>query len=77
MAKFAQNEGKAFSPIDSKLLGTLADAPQVETASPDTPPAAVAPPMPTASTKRRSKPPAGKQAKQEPAATDRKPPLAR
>jgi hypothetical protein len=39
MAKLALNEGKAFSPIDSKLLGTLAAVPPVETAAPDAPPA--------------------------------------
>jgi hypothetical protein len=71
MAKFAQNEGKPFSPIDSKLLGALADAPKVETAAPD------APPIPAASRKERPEPPAARPVKPEPKAEDRKPPVAR
>jgi hypothetical protein len=77
MAKFAQNEGKAFSPIDSKLLGTLANAAQVETAAPDAPPATATPPAPAASRQERSQPPASRPVAPEPKAEERKPPLTR
>lgn len=41
MAKFAREETKSFSPIDSKLLGTLAETPQAEPAQA---PPSIAPP---------------------------------
>jgi hypothetical protein len=77
MAKFAQNEGKAFSPIDSKLLGTLANVSQVETAAPDTQPATAIPPIPSVSRKEHSRPTAGRPVKPEPKQEERKPPVAR
>jgi hypothetical protein len=40
MAKIAREESKAFSPIDSKLLGTLAETASVEPAPPAMPPQA-------------------------------------
>lgn len=50
MAKIAREEGKAFSPIDSKLLGTLAGTASVEPAQPVMPPQAepMVPPEPPA-----------------------------
>jgi hypothetical protein len=78
MAKFAQHEDKAFSPIDSKMLGTLADTAQVETPLPDTPPAAVvAPHGPATSRKERSQPPAAKATKPEPKAEEHNLPTVR
>jgi hypothetical protein len=78
MAKFAQHEDKAFSPIDSKMLGTLADTAQVETPLPDTPPAAVvAPHGPATLRKERSQPPAAKATKLEPKAEEHNIPTVR
>lgn len=77
MAKFAQNEGKAFSPIDSKLLGTLADAPQMETSTPDVSPAAVTPSALAASRRERPQPVDERPKPPKPKAEDRKPPAAR
>src|SRR5690349_12074104 len=77
MAKFAANEGKAFSPIDSKLLGALAEAPQAETVAPDMPPAALAPPVPATARKERPQPSATKPVALAPKAEEHKPPVAR
>jgi hypothetical protein len=78
MAKLAQQESKAFSPIDSKLLGSLAYAAQVETPLSDTPAAtAAAPSGPATARKERPQPPAAQATTPEPKAEERKPPAAR
>jgi hypothetical protein len=77
MAKFAQNEGKAFSPIDTKLLGTLAGTPQAEPAVPDAPPAAAVTPAPSLPRKERPQPPAARLPKPEPKTEERTPPVRR
>ena len=46
MAKIAPSEGKSFNPIDSKLLGSLADATPAEPAQPVTALPAVPKPQP-------------------------------
>jgi hypothetical protein len=59
MAKIAREESKAFNPIDSKMLGTLAEIPSPEPAKPDLLPQVepIAPPAVPAAVGKASPPP--------------------